>query len=68
MIKNFPFILLILIFLNTCGFKIINTKENNYKISNIENENKNIESYKLKNKLKLISNLNSSNEIDIKFN
>ena len=68
MIKNFPFILLILIFLNTCGFKIINTKENNYKISKIENEDKNIESYKLKNKLKLISNLNSSNEIDIKFN
>ena len=68
MIKNVLNILFLLIFLSSCGFKIVNTKTNNYKISNIETGNKSIESYKLRNGLKLISNANSLNEIDIKFN
>ena len=63
------YIVITLLFLFTgCGFKVIDySKQNDFKIKKIETEGDNAISYKLKNKIKVISNDQSQNLIELNF-
>ena len=61
--------LLSLIFLNNCGFEIVNkSKLNNFKISEINTEGDNKINFRIKNKLKLISKKEEAKSIKIYLN
>ncbi len=57
-----------LLLLTSCGFKVIDySKQNNFKIEKIQAEGDNAINYRLKNKIKVISNEQSQNIIELNF-
>ena len=62
--KKNTFIIIMFLFLNQCGFKVVNYSElNNFKIQEIITEGENKINYKLKNYIQVISNNNSNTNI-----
>ena len=55
-------------FLTSCGFKVLDySKQNSFKIESLETKGDNAINYKLKNKIKVISNEQSQNLIELSF-
>lgn len=62
--KKNTFLIIMFLFLNQCGFKVVNYSElNNFKIQEIITEGENKINYKLKNYIQVISNNNSNTNI-----
>ncbi len=63
------YIIIVLIWLLTgCGFKVIDySKQNDFKIERIETTGDSAINYRLKNKIKVISNVQSQNLIELNF-
>ncbi len=68
MIKTKYIIIIFIFLLTSCGFEVIDySKQNNFKIERIETKGDNAINYRLKNKIKVISNAQSPNLIELSF-
>jgi len=68
MIKTKYIIIIFIFLLTNCGFEVIDySKQNNFKIERIETKGDNAINYRLKNKIKVISNAQSLNLIELSF-